>query len=260
MKISKIQKAILALMLAFLFIFVAIVSVRTGTTMNAKAANIDGNYYLDIDNKGWKDGAWQIEVTNNSSARIEVVYNTNMCFYGDAERWEGLKDPDHYFLDAGASHILPVYGNGSGTSVAFSYIANDLRLITFADGLHEDKSISVHHSSMPYLSSCLVLRIVGKNGHFWTIEVKNPNDYQVQVVYNEKMCYDGDAREWKGLKHTNEVTLNKDESAQVEIQENWSANAIAFSYVKEHTRYITYAYNLNTNTTMTVRTLTKYAQ
>ncbi len=78
----------------------------------------------------------------------------------------------------------------------------------------------------------------------WFINVRNSNPISITLEYNEKMCYEGDAKEWKGLKDIKTVSMDSKSSTEVKISQNFFATTIVFSYVKEDMRYITYANEL----------------
>ncbi len=78
----------------------------------------------------------------------------------------------------------------------------------------------------------------------WFINVRNSNPFSITLEYNTKMCYEGDAKEWKGLKDIKSEQIDSHSSTEVTISQNFFATTIVFSYVKENTRYITYANEL----------------
>lgn len=92
------------------------------------------------------------------------------------------------------------------------------------------------------------LTIKGKIGNVWQIEIKNNTNLRLSFVYNEKMCYERDAKAWSGLKNQKEVSIGMFRSTTVDIHENFFATCIAVSVKIDDTRYITYAYNLDANT------------
>ena len=64
------------------------------------------------------------------------------------------------------------------------------------------------------------------------------------------MCYEKDAKAWSGLSDQHDVTIESKKEADIEIAENWFATCIVVS-VKIDQRYITYAYNLKADGTIT---------
>ena len=59
------------------------------------------------------------------------------------------------------------------------------------------------------------------------------------------MCFSDDAKYWTNLNDVANKNIQSKNSRIVEIDENWFATTIAFSYIKDNKRYITYADNLN---------------
>ena len=98
----------------------------------------------------------------------------------------------------------------------------------------------------------LTLRITGKIGSIWHIEIENPFYDPIVAYYNSKMCYKDHAKNWSGLNDVVPVSLSANGYAPIDISENWFATSIAVSYVSSGFRIITYADNLNTNGQLTV--------
>ncbi len=48
--------------------------------------------YLRLSIAGKVSNVWKINITNRMNSNAVIYYNTKMCFYGDAEKWVGLKD------------------------------------------------------------------------------------------------------------------------------------------------------------------------
>lgn len=94
------------------------------------------------------------------------------------------------------------------------------------------------------------LTLLGKNANKWQIKVKNNTHLKLTFTYNAKMCYEKDAKAWSGLSDQHDVTIESKKEADIEIAENWFATCIVVS-VKIDQRYITYAYNLKADGTIT---------
>lgn len=94
------------------------------------------------------------------------------------------------------------------------------------------------------------LTLLGKNANKWQIKVKNNTHLKLTFTYNAKMCYEKDAKAWSGLSDQKDVTIESEKEADIEIAENWFATCIVVS-VKIDQRYITYAYNLKADGTIT---------
>ena len=89
--------------------------------------------------------------------------------------------------------------------------------------------------------------IIDKNNGIWTIKVTNPTDSSVDVIYNTRMCFGDDAKNWKGLINIETFKLSAHSSKNVTVSEYGLATHIAFSYIDGNTRYNTYSDQLNTN-------------
>lgn len=96
------------------------------------------------------------------------------------------------------------------------------------------------------------LTIDGKNGKTWSIRIQNTSSAKVTFDYNSKMLFEKDAKVWNVSDNDKKnVTIESNESAVVHISENWFATCIVVSMQLDDKRYITYAYNLNTDGTIT---------
>ena len=95
------------------------------------------------------------------------------------------------------------------------------------------------------------------SGDKWTFTVTNRLECDVLLVYNSKLCFENDAKNWNLKDDVVEVTLNKRSSVTVRVKTNVFATTAAFSWVlansKVNRRFITYAYNLSKNGSMTVK-------
>lgn len=117
------------------------------------------------------------------------------------------------------------------------------------------KSDNTYEISMPYYDF-LGLEIVSKSNGTWNIRITNTSSVDLEVNYNSKMCYKGDAENWTGLKDIKIVPISAYESVVVQISENWFATSIVASYTNtdENFRVISYADHLDANS----KTLTLY--
>lgn len=96
------------------------------------------------------------------------------------------------------------------------------------------------------------LTIDGKNGSTWSIRIQNTSSAKVTFDYNSKMLFEKDAKVWNvSDKDKKSVEIESKQSAVVYISENWFATCIVVSMQLDDKRYITYAYNLNTDGTIT---------
>ncbi len=231
------------------------------------AGNALNNYFnpnrLVLKNKGYvsdNGGGWNIQVTNNNNSQIKVIYNSKMCYGGDAQNWTGLTDIVYFDLAAGSSKTAFVASNYSATHVAFSFISGGTRYITYANELIDNTKWLTPHSSavahQSYSKNNMGVSIIGKNGDKWIIELTNNTGVSRDFYYNSKMCYAGDAQNWTGLSDiTKTGTISNKGSTIFQIGGNASATSIAISYISGNTRYIFYANELNNNKC----TMTSYA-
>lgn len=242
---------------------------------NADRIIIEGNYArrLNIGNSLWRlkypnylelrnlervnSSAWRIQVKNNSSSSIRVIYNTKLCNEGDAMTWTGLNDIDYFELSSGALNTVEIKANGLATCIAISYIVGNNRYITYANELDSSRQIFNPNVTDAYYNTYGNINLVGKNGATWIIDVKNTFDQARRLEFNTKMCNFDDAKNWKGLSDINSSKkLNKGGSTTIQIVENAFATTIAISFVNEseNWRDICYANNLSQKCTMDVYT------
>ena len=96
------------------------------------------------------------------------------------------------------------------------------------------------------------LSIEGKSGSTWKIKIENVSSAMVSFDYNKKMLFEKDAKVWNVSDNDKgSVAIGAGASKTVDISENWFATCIVVSMKLDSTRYITYAYNLNANGTLT---------
>ncbi len=97
------------------------------------------------------------------------------------------------------------------------------------------------------------LSIEGKVGSTWKIKITNTGSTLVTFDYNKKMLFEKDAKVWNvNDNDKRSVSINAGASKTVDISENWFATCIVVSVKIDSTRYITYAYNLNTDGSLTI--------
>lgn len=212
------------------------------------------NNYLNITNLEKSGGVWNLKVQNILNTSVDVYYNSKMCYYNDAKNWTGLSDIVKTTISGGSSKTLMISENNLATSIALSYIKNNVRNITYADKLNADGSFCIMHSSKninSYTKSGMSVRNMGKNGSKWLIELTNNTGSARAFYYNKKMCFENDAKDWTGISDVAQTDIIKNgKSVILEIEEYGTATDIAISYIKGSTRYIFYADNLNTACTL----------
>lgn len=212
------------------------------------------NVYLDITNVEKSGSIWKVSVENFTDSSVTVFYNSKMCYFSDAQNWTGLKDIRYDTLPANSTKIYTISENTSSTSIALSYIKNDVRYITYADKLNESGGVRAGYNKknvVSYLQNNILARNLGKNGNTWLIEVINYTRVPQTFWYNSRMCLQKDAENWTNLKDERSVYIENGKSAILEISENSMATHIAISYKAGIYRYIFYGYSLSANGTMT---------
>ena len=95
----------------------------------------------------------------------------------------------------------------------------------------------------------LRLGIEDKVNSTWKVRIYNDNSKSVNVIYNKKMCNEGDARELTGLVHITDIVISSKSSKLVEISENvWAKYIVAaITDTSSGKRYISYANGLQKN-------------
>lgn len=200
---------------------------------------------------------WLIDLTNNTGSTCSFFYNGKMCNTNDAKNWTGLTDIRKTSSIAnGATVRIEISENASATDIAISYISGNKRKIFYAHNLDAKGTMTSDGFEKDYYSytqNGMTVSIAGKNGSTWLIELTNNTGNGHDFDYNRKMCYEGDAQNWTNLSHVSSIYLGAGEttSYSLQISENMSATSIAISYKEtDKIRKIFYAYNLNTNGTM----------
>ena len=202
-------------------------------------------------------GTWTLRLTNKTGNSKVFLYNSRMCFYNDAKNWSGLKDiAQTTTLENGKSTTLEISEYGTATSIALSYVSGNRQYIFYADNLNPSSgTMSSYSSSKAYNSyerQGMKVSIVGKNGGTWLLELTNNTGSGRYFQYNSRMCFEDDAKNWKGLAHQKEIYISNGATEQIEISEYGTATSIAISYKDGNAgKCIFYAYNLSTNGTMT---------
>ncbi len=211
--------------------------------------------YLNVTSIQKNGGTWRVRVENLLNTSVTAYYNSKMCFYDDAKNWTGLTDISRITLSGRSSATITISENAFATSIALSYISNGNRYITYADKLNANGSLHVRYSSKnvnSYTRQGMKVSLVGKRGGTWLLELTNNTGSGRYFKYNSRMCFEDDAKNWKGLAHQNEIYISNGATELIEISEYGTATSIAISYKDGSAgRCIFYAYNLSTNGTMT---------
>ena len=180
-----------------------------------------------------------------------------MCGENDAKQWTGLTDIDIISIPANSYITVNITENVAATHIAFSYIKNENRIITYADGINtDDRDINLEVLKIPY--SYGNISLLGKDGNEWLIKVINNSNEKIYVEYNTKMCSENDAKNWQNLNDVSPFYLEEGGDKNIRIQENFFATNIAVRFTDETKKIVYYANSLNANCTMTVNSQITY--
>ena len=242
------------------YIFYADELNRTMCTMSARGST--KSYYCYYQNNikvgilSKYEGQWIIKLTNNTGSTRSFYYNKMMCFAGDAQNWKGLYNvAKTKALKNGESTILFISEYLAATDIVISYTNGGTRYIFYADNLNTSGTMKSYSSNKPfytYTQSGIKASIIGKNTGTWLIELTNNTGSNRSFDYNQRMCFESDAKNWNGLSHVaTTLNIHNGESYIIEISEYGTATSIAISYTEGNTRKIFYAKNLSMSGTMT---------
>lgn len=261
MKNTTTKRLFYALIASLFILLSAVISLSAYKPVSASADTAvpyAAPSHLGIKLDGKSGSTLQFTVINPNDYPIEVEYNTNTCNSAHAKEWVDLENLTTLTVAPRGSITAYVTIVGTVRCVAFSYVAKDFdqRMIVYATDYNSSKkTISLLYTSVVHFSDCLKVQVAGTG---WKINVFNPTDKAVQIEYNKKMCFKEHAANWNLEKlkdlYTESDYLPAGVSTQITISTNGTATAIAVSYVLGNTRYITYAYNLSTSKSITVKT------
>lgn len=91
------------------------------------------------------------------------------------------------------------------------------------------------------MSEPLGIEVLSKSSSTYQVELTNNTGEDIEVVYNEKMCFEDNARNWSGLTDIATVNIAAGESETISVSENGLATDLAFSYIKGEERIVTFA-------------------
>ncbi len=212
-----------------------------------------------------KDGdTWLVNVRNNSASTLNFYYNSKLCFENDAKNWNDLANVSTISNLAGNSTTetpIKIVENGLAGTMVISYLAGTTRHIFYAYNLSTDGSMKAIGSTK---DESIKVEILSKSGGTWKFRLTNKTGSSRTFFYNTKLCFEGDAKNWDGLRVIKYLKLSNNSSTEISISQNGTAGTIAISYIQGSTRYIFYAYGLNTDgrissfrSTTSVRTYTQ---
>lgn len=210
---------------------------------------IDVNEPIMINSATKSDSGWKVEVTNNTSKYQRVIYNKKLCFDYDARNWTDLKDIDYFEINPNSSKTIDIYGNGTASYVAVSYIKDNERVVTLADCVNNLDNLEMFKTKYYSYDN---ISIIGKDNNIWIIELTNNYDFGRTIEYNTKMCNESDAKNWDNLFDLKTRYFCVGESIILRIQENYAASFIAIRTFSDTLEEKIYANNLNEKGTMDV--------
>lgn len=89
--------------------------------------------------------------------------------------------------------------------------------------LSASKALQYADSHYEDIPAYLRLKLVGKSGSVWRVRLINVNNYEVKVTYNSRMCFNGDASSFSGLKHLKDIVIGANDYKTVDIEEYGTA-------------------------------------
>ncbi|MCQ2772936.1 MAG: hypothetical protein MJ238_06690 [Bacilli bacterium] len=103
--------------------------------------------YLSIENMGKTNNRWCLRIGNPKSFRLQVTYNSKMCFGTDARDWSGLNDQVNLAVGARSFAVVYVSTNLFAGYVTACYCdLNGRRFVTYANSLTQSGGITVYHN------------------------------------------------------------------------------------------------------------------
>lgn len=96
------------------------------------------SYFLELQIVDKANGTWTITVRNHTNSAITFEYNEKMCFKGDAQNWTGLKDIQKSEIDVGGTVQIQISENAFATSIAASWIYENIRYVSLAYDLNNN--------------------------------------------------------------------------------------------------------------------------
>lgn len=209
---------------------------------------------------GKTNGVWSINLLNPNNFAVYAAYNSKMCFAGDAKSFKNLSDIIDVTINARSTKNVSIAENALAgwitASIGYSVNNKHYRVISCAQGLSEGNSsfsnYVVHNtvtvtnynevSAVPQRLSFSIT--ANQSGGKWKVRIINNNAYPVNIEYNSKLCFVGDAESFSGLGSDVVSTyINANSSIEVSISTNWFADYIT---AKINYYYHGFAYSIIT--------------
>lgn len=197
------------------------------------------NRQLDFDVISKSGSKYTIDIVNNSTKTRKVSYSLKTCSLANARDFKNLKDLQNATIYSKSKKRIEVTMDGSNGYVVASYYENGNRYISYANGLtsnncnpvrfNEKHNVTFQFPTTYNSASYLKFKIVSSSGFIfynWKVKIINTNNNSVQVTYNTKLCFSGDAQSFTGLNDKKTITLAAKEEKEVTIGANLFADTI----------------------------------
>ena len=189
----------------------------------------NSNYVLAVENL--KDSLHRIEYNKKPITRSNELDNWNLKY--DTADWTYARANQITRISIGnQDNVYIREGNNS-------YV----RRITYTD------NVTLISEAMYKNVQYLKLAVIGKSGSSWRINVTNVDSVFHDFYWNNKMCFEGDAKNLTGLKDIKwyNIGLNPGNSKEITVSTNWFATHVTFYYEKNGHKYVSYADGLDSN-------------
>lgn len=120
--------------------------IRSFTTSYSQARQYE---YPTLEVVSKTGSTWLIRVENTSSAGINLEYNSKMCFFNDAKNWAGLNDVVSKYFAPYEFKYVSISENVFATSITCSYVRGGERIITYANNLDTDGTLTSYNNVIP---------------------------------------------------------------------------------------------------------------
>lgn len=105
-------------------------------------------FFLSISIVRKNNNIWTLSIHNNTSKELDVIYNTKMCKFSDAQNWTNLNDLASRKFAPYSTISVSISENYLSTSVAVSFVVGEYRCITYADSLDATNKTLKHYSNI----------------------------------------------------------------------------------------------------------------
>jgi V8-like Glu-specific endopeptidase len=102
--------------------------------------------YLELSVKEKSGSSWKIQVHNTSSMQLTLKYNEKMCFKNDAKNLTNLADISKATIAPYGYYEATISTNVFATSITCYYTDNGYNVITYADGLNANGSLTQYYN------------------------------------------------------------------------------------------------------------------